>query len=150
MQAHEAASVALVGPGLRSRARQLCEPLLIAQLGASRSARRRLEIMAACLGGRTAALRNREHLELCDDAIERECDSITGAHGMRRLHALGIQMDFAAGDRRGGERAGFVKSSKPEPLVQAAAIAFFRRVRVPSLSYLLPARRYNSALAVNL
>jgi hypothetical protein len=68
---------------------------------------------------------------------------------MRRLHALGIQVDFAAGDRRGGERASFVKSREPEPLVQAAAIAFFRRVHVKSLSYLQPARRYNSALAVN-
>ena len=150
MQAHEAAPVTLVGPAVWAWTRKLREPLLIAQLGTSRSARRRLEIMAARLARRTTAPRNCEHLELRGDALEDERDSIAGAHGMRRLDALGIQMDFAAGDRRGGERASFVKSRKPEPLVQAAAIAFFRRVHVKSLSYLQPPRRYNSALAVNL
>src|ERR1700677_2191725 len=149
MQAHETAPVALVGPAVGAWTRKLREPLLIVQLGAPRGARRRLEIMAARRGGGAAALWNCQHLELRDDALERERDPIAGAHGMRRLDALGVQMDFAAADRRGGERASFVKSREPEPLVQAAAVAFFRRVHLKSLSYLQPAGRYNSLLAVN-
>jgi hypothetical protein len=37
LQAHEAAPVALVGPAVRPRPRELREPLLIAQLGAARA-----------------------------------------------------------------------------------------------------------------
>ena len=75
MQAHEATPVALVGPAVRAWTRELCEPLLIAQLGAPRDARRRFEIVGARLVRRAAALRDCEHLEFRDDALEGERDS---------------------------------------------------------------------------
>jgi hypothetical protein len=69
MQAHEAPALALIGPGIRPRARQLREPLLVAQLGATGCARRRLLVVSACLRGGAASLRNPEHLELGGDVI---------------------------------------------------------------------------------
>jgi hypothetical protein len=46
---------------------------------------------------------------------------------MCRLHAFGVQVDFAADDGGGRQAAGFVKTRMPQPFIQSLSVAFFVR-----------------------
>ena len=126
--AHEAPPVALVGPASRAGAARA------ARASADRADARGVRRSPASRDNALAPRRpDRGAAEARAPRIRRRCprgeaEPIADAHAMRRLHALGIQMDFAAVDRRGRERARFVKSGMPQPLVQAVTIAFVRRV----------------------
>jgi hypothetical protein len=60
-----------------------------------------------------------KHLELADDAVQRQAEPIAYAHAVRGLDPLCVQVNLATRDGRRGEAAGFVKTTVPQPLIQA-------------------------------
>lgn len=138
VQAHQPPPVALVRAALRTGPRCLRQLLLLLEVGATRSALRSFDVMRLRLGGRTAALRQSQHLEFGHHALQRHAEPITDSDPVRGLHPLGVQVDLASGDGRGGQGAGFVKSGVPQPFVQAVGLSLFVRPHAYTIAFSLP------------
>jgi glycine C-acetyltransferase len=68
---------------------------------------------------------------------------------MRRLHAFAVQVNLAAGDRRGGQAASFVKPRMPKPFVQPVNVAFLVEFHLPSIAKRRVQTRYNGLMQAN-
>src|ERR1700688_1720178 len=124
LQSHQAASIALVGSGIGPGSRNLRQALLFPQPPARLRARGGLEIVRLRFRGGTATLGKAENLELRDDALQRQAQAVADAHPMSRFHPVGVQVNFAAGDRGGGQASRLVKPAMPQPFVQSMNIGF--------------------------
>ena len=76
LQSHQPASIAFVRTRLGSGPRELREPVLFAKMRPAGGAGRCLEIMRLGFCGRTPALREPQHFEFGDDAVQRETEPI--------------------------------------------------------------------------
>ena len=135
IEAHQPPPIALVGAAFGSRPREPRQLVLFLQMRAARGALRRLVVMSLRLGGRAAAVRQSQHLEFGDHPLQGQAEPITDAHAMSGLHPLGVQMNLAPVDGRGGQGTGFVKSRVPQPLVQTAVFRVLLRPHACTIAF---------------
>ncbi len=72
----------------------------------------------------TPPLGKAQHLELGDDALQRQAQAVADAYPVSRLHSLGVQVNLPAGDGGGGHASRLVEPAMPKPFVQSVNIGF--------------------------
>jgi len=91
--------------------------------------------MGLRLGGGAAAVRQSQHLEFGNDALQRQAEAIADPDAMSGLYPLGVQVHLASVDGGGGQGAGFVKSRVPQPFVQTVVFRILVRPHAYTIAF---------------
>jgi hypothetical protein len=122
MQPHELTPLPFIRARLGPRPRDVREALLLTEFCTPLSTPGGLQIVRKCLGSRPAPYGQAADFEFSHNSLQRQAHTIANSNTVRRLDALGIQVDFAAVDGRRRETASLEESDMPQPFVQAMIV----------------------------